>query len=280
MAQESGSRRREKAAQARDAQAATEKRRERMVRIIGAVVVVAVVLAIVGIAVFAKNSGNSSADSSTAAPNPSAALPTGVYASGTEYEYGLPTAAVKDGVPTLQLWEDFQCPACGQLEKANGTGIEKLAADGKINLVYRPTTFLDNNLKNDASKRATSAWGCAVDAGKALEFHNYLFANQPANEGDGWTDEQLLQFGSNIGLTGDSLKTYQDCYNTRKYLNWAVNSTDVFNSSGIGGTPSGFLNGNEIDIKTLADQAALEQAIADAAAGGGSASPSASPAAS
>lgn len=275
MAQESGSRRREKAAEARNAQAASEKRRERMVRIIGAIVVVAVVVAIVGIAVVAKNSdSSSSADSSTAAPNPAAALPTGVYASGTEFEYGLPATPVKEGVPTLQLWEDFQCPACGQLEKANGAGIEKLATEGKINLIYRPTTFLDNNLKNDSSKRATAAWGCAVDAGKALEFHNYLFANQPVSEGDGWTDEQLLQFGANIGLSGEALTTYQNCYNTRKYLGWAVNSTGVFTESGIGGTPSGFLNGTEIDAKTLADQAALEKAIADAAAGGASPSPS------
>ena len=279
MAGESSSRRREKAAEARNAQQAAEKRRERTVRIIGVVVVVAVVIGIIGLAIGLKKSDSSASDatSTASAPGESAALPTGVYAAGTEYMYGWPAQPVKDGVPTLQLWEDFQCPACGQLEKANGAGIQQLAKDGKINLIYRPTTFLDNNLKNDSSKRSTAAFGCAIDAGKGLEYHDALYANQPANEGDGWTDEQLASYASTAGITGDALKTWNTCYTERKFLGWALNSTQVFTEGDFQGTPTGLLNGNDIDIKTLADQAALEKAVADAAAGGSSSpSPSAS----
>lgn len=277
MAGESSSRRREKAAEARNAQQAAEKRRERTVRIIGVVVVVLVVVGIIGVAVGLKSSDSSSsaATSTASAPGESAAAPTGVYAAGTEYMYGWPATPVKEGVPTLQLWEDFQCPACGQLEKANGAGIEKLAKDGKINLIYRPTTFLDGNLKNDSSKRATAAWGCAIDAGKGLEYHNYLYANQPLGEGEGWTDEQLATFAANIGISGEALTTWNTCYTERKYLGWALNSTQVFTEGDFQGTPTGVLNGTQLDIKTLADQAALEKAVADATAGG-AASPSAS----
>ena len=47
--------------------------------------------------------------------------------------------------------------------------------------------FLDDNLRNDSSTRAANAAFCASDAGKFQEFHNTIFPNQPATEGDGWS---------------------------------------------------------------------------------------------
>ena len=47
---------------------------------------------------------------------------------------------------------------------------------------------LDDNLRNDSSTRAGNAAFCAADDGKFQEFHNQLFANQPATEGDGFSD--------------------------------------------------------------------------------------------
>ena len=72
---------RDKAAAARAEQVAKEKRRERTVRIVGAVGVIVAVLAIIGVAVFASRSGDSSANGGTPmpAPDPNAAIPTGVY---------------------------------------------------------------------------------------------------------------------------------------------------------------------------------------------------------
>ena len=254
---ESGKERRDKAAAARAAQVAAEKRRERTIRIIGAIAVVVVVVGIIGIAVFASRGG------SGGEADPAAAIPTGVIAGDQEYAYGFPVNDAT-GVPTLELWEDFQCPACAQLEAANGAGIRQLATDGKIRLIYRPATFLDRNLKNDASARATAAYGCAINAGKGVEFHDTLFANQPTSEGTGWTDEQLLGFGQTSGITGDAYNTFATCYNDRTYLGWANNSQQIFETSQIPGTPAGFLNGLEISSDVLADQAKLEAAIAEA----------------
>ena len=76
-------------------------------------------------------------------------------------------------------WKTTAVDPQGAVEKANGAGIEALANQGKIRLIWRPTTFLDGNLKNDSSSRAAAAWGCAIDAGKAAEYHNTIYANQP-----------------------------------------------------------------------------------------------------
>jgi protein-disulfide isomerase len=280
---ESGKNRRDRAAAARDAANAAERRRERIVRIVGAVTVVVVVVAIIGVAVVARNSSSSDADASatsSASLDPNAALPAGVLPASDDHAFGVPFGTATSDVPVLAIWEDFQCPACDALEKANGAGIEQLASDGKITLVWRPTTFLDSNLGNDSSLRATAAFGCAIDAGKAQEYHNIVFQNQP-DEGVGYTDEQLLQWGKDVGITGADYDTFASCFDAQTYVPWANNSTALFYSSGVGGTPSATLNGAPIDVTTLVNQTALEAAVV-AAAGSAStaATDSASPSAS
>lgn len=257
--------RRAKAEAARNAANAGEKRRERITRIVGAVVVVVVVLGIIGVAVIARNSSSdaSGGGASSATADPSAAAPVGTFPTDDPYAYGVPFNTAS-GVPVVEIWEDFQCPACQALEKANGAGIEKLASEGKIQLIWRPTTFLDRNLQNDSSVRASAAWGCAVDAGKAKEYHDTIFANAPATEGDGFTDVQLLSFATASGITGAELDTFTSCLDAGTYQPWALNSTQVFYDANIPGTPLVKIDGNEIDASIVADPAKFEQAVADA----------------
>jgi protein-disulfide isomerase len=280
---DAGKNRRERAAMAQQAANASEKKRERMVRIVGAITVLVVVVGIIAVAIVAKNSTSSSTDANggtTAAADPNAPVPTGVFGGSDQYPYGVTyqaTSAAAADVPVLEIWEDFQCPACQALEKANGAGIESLAEQGKVKLVWRPTTFLDRNLGNDASARALAAWGCAIDQGKVNEFHNQVFTNPPAKEGDGFTDDQLTGFAKAVGVP--DMAAFGTCFADRTYLPWAANSTQVFFDSNIQGTPFGLLNGVEVPTGTLADQAALEKLVADTAAGKAP-SAAASPAAS
>jgi protein-disulfide isomerase len=282
---DAGRNRRDRAAQAQQAANASEKKRERTVRIVGAVTVVVVVVGIIGVALFAKNQTSSTASDPsaniTASANPGAPTPSGVQGASDKYPFGVPYGSAKTGVPVLEIWEDFQCPACEAVEKANGAGIESLAQQGKVTLVWRPTTFLDRNLGNDASARALAAWGCAIDAGKVQEYHNTVYANPPAKEGDGFTDEQLIGFAKTAGITGAALDTFTTCFTDRTYLPWAANTTQKFLDSNIQGTPFALLNGVEVPTQTLVDQAALEKLVADTAAGKTPSAPaSASPTAS
>jgi len=258
---------REKAAAARAEQMATEKRRERTVRIIGAIGVIVVVVLIIGLAVIVPRlSSDDSAGGDVPGPDPSAPVPTGVYGSDSEYPYGVPFGTAADSAPVLQLWEDFQCPACGALENINGAGIESLAEAGDMQLVWRPTAFLDNNLGNTFSAQAINAWGCSIDAGKTVEYHSLIFANQPETEGDGWTTEQFIGFAEESGITGVPLEQFNDCLTSGRYLPWAANSTQVFYDSQVQGTPTGILNGTVVESATLADQTALEKLVQEAAA--------------
>lgn len=240
---------RQKAAQARAEQLAAEKRRERMIRIIGAVVVVLVVGAIIGGALYFSNK-----DSGGDGPNPSAALPTGVQSSTYGYPVN-PTEAA--GVPNVQIWEDFQCPGCAQYEKSSAAAIDAEAKAGRMNVLLRPATFLDDNFGNDASAQATSAWGCAINAGKSLEYHSAVFAMQPQQEGVGFTQQQLLDAGKQVGITGDALTTFDSCVKAETFLGWASNSQAEFGKSDAKGTPAIFVNGKELENKALPDKTGL-----------------------
>ncbi len=273
--QESAKDRREKAAAARAAQLAAEKRRDRMIKIFGGLAVLVVVGGIVGGAYIASKNNNGGSASPSASglptPNPDAKLPKGVSNTG-DNKYGVALGTPKAGAPTLDVWEDFQCPICGVTEKANGTGIEELGLTGKAALWYRPLTFLDANLAAqnaaagtpNSSARATAAWGCAIDADKTREYHNVIYANQPSTEGDGYTDQQLLDFGKQAGITGAAYTTFESCVKASTYLGWAVNSSNEMAANNITGTPTGVLNGQQLPQGTLADKAKLDAAVAAA----------------
>jgi protein-disulfide isomerase len=266
MAKSSGRTAKQKAAEARAKSEASEKRRQRMINTGIGVVLAVVVLALVGGAWFASQDGKDDADLD-------AAIPTGTLPADSEYAFGINAAGEAAGKPVLQIWEDFQCPACGQFEAAFSSTINKIAEEGTARVIWRSTSFLDSNFPGDNSKRAAAAWGCAIDADKKIEYHDTVFANQPANEGDGWSDAQLIQIGKDVGIAEDKQAAFEQCVNDRKYVKWANNGTDEFRNSSVPGTPALYLNGEELSQDQRGTPEALEQTIKDAS---GEAAPAAS----
>jgi protein-disulfide isomerase len=254
----------EKAAAARAAAEAEQRRRDTRVRLIGGAAILVVVALIIGLGIWGSRQNGTAAGSTDVVAG--ATVPAGVNGADGANAWGVPYNHVS-GKPTLAIWEDFQCPSCAQFETSFGASVVKLADEGKVNLVWRPTTFLDTRFaatspNPNSSHRAATAWGCAIDAGKTKEFHSTVFANQPATEGDGYTDAQLAAFATKAGITGDALVTWKKCYSDKKYDQWVTNSYTVFGTEGVTGTPTAYLNGTEVKAATLQDMAALEKLIA------------------
>ncbi len=253
----------EAAAQARAEAAKLEQGRQRKIRLIGGAVVVLVMAGLIAIPlVSGKNKGP--------VTNGNAALPAGV----TSKTYGVKvgpawTAANADAIPMLQIWEDFQCPACGQFEKSSGSALKALIDAGKVRVEYRPTIFLDSNLSAqntaagnpNSSMLATIAFVCAVDASKAEEFHAGVFAAQPTPEGAGYSSDALTAIAQSSGITGDAFKTWNDCFSSNKYESWVNNSFDLFSKEGVSSTPTGLLNGTELKGDVMFDPTKLTAAI-------------------
>ena len=261
-----------KAAQAaRAAAQVAEKQRERKIRIIGGAVVVVVMAALIAIPLI-------TGKGKIAGIKNSAEIPAGV----SRETYGLRVgpgweAPNADSIPKLQIWEDFQCPVCNEMEKASGATILELAAASKIRLEWRPALFLDKAQEAantaagnpNSSLRATVALGCAADAGKGLEYHRAVFERQPAKEGDGYSTEVLLDAAHSVGIAGTKLETFTTCLNDQKYFDWATNSDTLFAKEGNTGTPTAYLNGKELPSKPtwiVMIPSELKKAVAAAAA--------------
>lgn len=256
------------AAQARVESEAAERRRERMIRIGGAVVVVLVVAGLLAVGFFAGRDNGTDAGAAPTA-DPAAALPAGVDPGSYGVPYGTGwTADNAASLPTLEIFEDFQCPGCRQLEASVGEDIQQLAEDGDVKLLYRPATFLDRNFpeSNNSSARAAAAWGCAVDAGRTAEYHNGIYAMQPETEGQGYTEQQLLDLGAQVGITGEQYTTFESCVKDGTYLSWTANSQQAFEQAGIASTPTVRLNGTDLSIEDVYDIVTLKKLIAGATA--------------
>ncbi|MDQ1538344.1 MAG: hypothetical protein QOE58_2737 [Actinomycetota bacterium] len=206
--------------------------------VIGAIVAALLVVAVV-VAIVIGNNGKS-VPGSAGSPTP-----VGVVG-GSGGGILVNAAAAKGKVPTLDLYEDFQCPSCGQLEKAMGAQMAQMAKAGQMKLVVHTLSFLDGNLKNDSSKRSANAAACAADAGKFLEYHAAVFAGQPAQEGGGYTDAQLTEFAKTAGIAGPALDTWQKCTTSGQHDKYVAAVQTAGEKAGVFGTPTVKLNGKDI----------------------------------
>ena len=174
------------------------------------------------------------------------------------------------GVPTVKVHEDFQCPTARSLEESSGPAmIEQAKGFCKINLQWQPGIFMDKNLQNTGSLTATNAWGArsmptrrSTSTRVSLSFrHPKRMWVSPA------TQQQMLDLGKTVGITGDAYTTFESCVTSNKYNTWAANSNAQFDKAGVSSTPSIFVNGKELPNKNLNiyDPAVLLPAIEQAA---------------
>ncbi|HSK34512.1 MAG TPA: thioredoxin domain-containing protein [Propionicimonas sp.] len=223
---------------------AAQAKQKRLNRIIGVgSAILVVVLVGVFIAVLIQNQSHTATTSSATPPNATAAKDAIVVNPGK--------AAA--GAPVVELFFDYQCPVCKQFEGAYGASFTSLADSGDIELRYRNMTFLDNNLNNDASLRAGIGAACSDFSGKYAAYHEQIYANQPATEGDGYSDEVLrVTIPGAAGITGADLTSFQACYDDQTTKAFVNGTNEAASKSGVNATPSVRVNGKDLSLQTIA----------------------------
>lgn len=221
--------------------------------LIGTVVLILAIVAVVVAVVIGSTSTQQAATSGgSAVPQGAAGMGAGIVANSG--------AKLVSGAPTLDVYEDFQCPYCGAFEKAMGSTVRQMGASGQVRLVYHILTFLDANLGNDSSTRAANAATCAADQKVFAAYHAAVFAGQPEREGAGYTDAQLRSFAQQAGLSGDRLAAWQSCYDARRHNQYVVSVQEQSGRDGVTGTPTLKLDGTTLDVSTLTP-ASLAEAV-------------------
>jgi protein-disulfide isomerase len=184
----------------------------------------------------------------------SQAIPAAVSA---ENGYAIEFNADIPGLPVVDIYEDFQCPVCQQFEALNGKYINALVMEKKATVRFHTLSFL-----GDESVRAANGAACANDENKFLGYHLGMYANLPANENSGeWTNDRIVEIAAAAGIKSS---TFESCVKDMKYQGWVGKVAEAGSKSGVGSTPTVFVNGKEIDrnseyFDTVKFKAAVER---------------------
>jgi protein-disulfide isomerase len=183
-----------------------------------------------------------------------------------------------DAKVKVEIWSDFQCPACDAFAKSTLIDlVKKYEPTGDVRFEDRALWFIGAG-QNEDSLNAGAAAECAAEQNQYWPYHDYLFANQ-GKENSGWPNRALLDgIAAKVSL---DTAAFAQCYDGGTQHATVKDNTALAAKVPVSGTPTIVINGVPYESRYVptADQLSAEIDKALAAAGGSTA-PSASPAGS
>ncbi|HTU36850.1 MAG TPA: thioredoxin domain-containing protein [Acidimicrobiales bacterium] len=153
----------------------------------------------------------------------------------------------------MVLFEDPQCPYCRHFEELNGSFIAAALEAGDLAVEYRMRCFL-----GPESVRADNALALAAEAGHFDDLRHALFAAQPPEGTGGFTVEDLLQLGAQVGLDSpDFVAGVREA----RFERWVQKREAAYQAEDPQGTPAAWLNGSPVDSNVLFSRAAFESLL-------------------
>lgn len=130
---------------------------------------------------------------------------------GSSQGAGVTVGSAGDVAAGVTVFVDFQCPFCQRFEAEYGEEITKYVAEGRLQVTYRPVSFLDPaSASGDYSSRAAAALFLIDKSGAAdaiiLGFIGEMFRRQPAEGIGNLTNMQISEIAAGAGVTGDVLR--------------------------------------------------------------------------
>ncbi|PFG20533.1 DsbA family protein [Serinibacter salmoneus] len=215
---------------------AAKERRSRNI-LLGALGAIVVLVIVAGIWIYSE--AQKTAFDSTDAAVPAAANDGGGIVVGPE------GVGDTSGERTLEVYLDFMCPYCGQFELANIEDLTEQRESGDLNVVYYPVNYLDGySLGTLYSTRAANAVATvAQDAPEAfIPFVEALFVNQPAENTEGLSDEEIAAIAVEAGVP----QGVADSFAEGTYADYVGLVAEQASREGVSGTPTVILDGTNL----------------------------------
>jgi protein-disulfide isomerase len=165
---------------------------------------------------------------------PGVVTPTTIPSNGT-------TLGNANAPVTIDLYSDFRCSAClvFALEGTEKNVVDNYVATGKAKLVWHDFLTIDSPGHTSSRDAANAGW-CAADQNKFWTMHDWLYANQSADEtADSFPKSRLSDIGKAAGL---DMTKFQPCLDGGTH-NDAIAAGQKGAPSDITGTPTVFVNG-------------------------------------
>lgn len=117
-----------------------------------------------------------------------------------------------DNVPTVEVFEDFSCHYCAQLETASSDDVKKALEDGKVKVEFRFLNFLDRGDESGPSTRgAAVAWAVAKtgDVDAFWNLHRLMMEEQSTVTRQ-WEWDDLANAADKMGVDGGVVDKIRD----------------------------------------------------------------------
>jgi protein-disulfide isomerase len=169
-----------------------------------------------------------------------------------------PTLSVEnpEGIPAINIFIDYSCPACAQFEAINGPLLRTWLENGTATVEYHIISFRDAQTAGTRyATRAANSAACVAEHSpdSFFDFNELLLANQPAPPTSfELTNTQLFQVAETSGAT--NLEAIKECISGETFANWVAEATIRAQRTGplpvrnaevplISATPTVFVNG-------------------------------------
>lgn len=180
-------------------------------------------------------------------------------------DYEFARIGSEDATATVTYFGSYKCPACATFETGQfRTLLQEYVEPGDLAIVYRNVAYFDGNpfLGPDAPNAGHA--GLAVynnEPESYLDYHSYVFENQPPESQQWATAERLTEFARRAGVSNPDI--VRTAVEENRYRNALQETASDAKDAGINSTPSLLVDGTTFNPLGDAEQTRqrLEAAI-------------------